>query len=124
MRSFTRNRAKAFKRAIAAAVSVLLAFTVHAAPSTYTGTIKTVIAQPSPAVPATQSRISILTTTAITTACSATSAYSFDLSNAGTASVYEAILISAIAIGAQVTIQGSGTCDAYGIEEVANLQLS
>lgn len=102
------------------AVSVM-ASAVHA--SNYTGTVLRVAAQPSTIAPATQTRFSILTTATITTACASASVYSFDLSNTGLAAAYESILITAIVSNTQVTINGSGVCDAFGIEEVQDIWL-
>jgi hypothetical protein len=103
---------------------VLLAVANAAQASTYTGAVGRVLAQPSTIAPSTQTRFSIVTASSFTTACTtAPGTYSFDLSNAGLASVYEAILISAVTSGAQVVIDGSGVCDAFGIEEVASIWL-
>jgi hypothetical protein len=100
---------------------LLLASAAHA--SSYTDTLSKVVAQPSTIAPAMQTRFSILTTTTITTACTTPSTYSFDLSNNGLAAVYESILISAVVSNTQVTISGSGVCDAFGIEEVSGVWL-
>jgi hypothetical protein len=105
---------------------VLMAFGVasvaHA--STYTGTLTKIAAQPSPTAPTTQTRVSIFTATGVTTACASASLYSFDLSNTGLASSYQALLLSSLVSGTVMTITGSGTCDAYGIEEVAGISLN
>src|SRR5882672_2427687 len=103
-------------------IAALLAASAAQA-STYTGTVQKIAAQQSPISPTTQTRISIITATAITTACATASTYSFDLSNASVTSVYEAILIAALASNQQVVISGSGICDAAGIEGVGGLWL-
>jgi hypothetical protein len=103
-------------------IGLLLASAVHA--SNYTGTIARVVAQPSPTTPSTQTRISIFTGSVITTACASPNLYSFDSSNPGLVSTYNAILLTALAANMQVTIGGSGVCDAYNIEEVASIYLN
>lgn len=109
---------------IVLAISGLLLVVANAAQaSTYTGAVVKVLAQPSPIAPSTQTRFSIVTTGPFTTACTSASTYSFDLSNAGLASAYAAILLSAVTSGAQVVIDGSGVCDAFGIEEVESMWL-
>ena len=92
--------------------------------SNYTGTVARVVAQPSPTTPSTQTRMSIYTGSAVTTACASPNLYSFDLSNPGLVATYNAILLTALASNMQVTIGGSGVCDAYNIEEVASIYLN
>ena len=109
---------------ITLAISGLLLVVANAAQaSIYTGAVGRVLAQPSPIAPSTQTRVSIVTASSFTTACTSPGTYSFDLSNAGLASAYEAILLSAVTSGAQVVIDGSGVCDAFGIEEVESIWL-
>jgi hypothetical protein len=110
---------------ITLAISGLLLVVANAAQaSTYTGAVGRILAQPSTIASSTQTRVSIITASPFTTACTASpGTYSFDLSNAGLASVYEAILLSAVTSGAQVVIDGSGVCDAFGIEEVGSIWL-
>lgn len=81
------------------------------------------MSQASPTSPASQTRVSIYVTAGAVTGCATTGIYSFDLSNSALASAYEATLLTAIAGNLQVTIGGSGVCDAYGIEEVASVYL-
>lgn len=101
---------------------LVVASVVHA--SNYTGTVLKVVAQPSTIAPATQTRFSVLTATPQTTACASQgSTYSFDLSNTGLAAAYESILITALVSNMQVQINGSGVCDAFGIEEVQSVWL-
>jgi hypothetical protein len=91
--------------------------------TTYSGSIARVQVQPSPIAPASQTRVSIFTSTGITTACGIPSLYSFDLSNADLAASYQAILLTSKMTTAQVIITGTGTCDAYGIETVSDISM-
>lgn len=97
---------------------------VKAQGTTYVGYVNSFLAQPSPISTSTQTRVSIITASPFTTACpTSPGTYSFDLSNAGLTSAYEAILLTAVASGTQVKIDGSGVCDAAGIEEVQSMWL-
>lgn len=71
-------------------------------------------------------RVSVLTSG--TTDCSASSAnnhwYSFEYSSrASTGAAWLAALLSAKALQASIIINGTGTCDAFGMEEISAIDL-
>ena len=83
--------------------------------TTYTGTVQKVQAQASPT---TSGNVRISIYVGATTSCAGTGWYAFDLPGGGLGSVWDAIVLAAVTGGTQVTILGTGTCDAYSIEGV------
>ena len=88
-------------------------------PSTYTGPLQQVLSQVSQTTPG-NTRVSIFTG-AVTSCSGYPGVYSFDLPSASALSTWTATLLSAIAAGKNVTINGSGTCDQWGIETVGSI---
>jgi hypothetical protein len=101
-------------KAFLTAAILLAAGVAHA--TTYTGTVQRVQAQASPT---TSGNIRISVYTGSTTSCAGTGWYAFDLPSGGLGSVWDAIVIAAVTGATQVTIAGTGTCDAYAIEGVS-----
>jgi hypothetical protein len=101
-----------------AIIAVIATSVAHA--STFTGQLVQVLEQPSPTT-AGNTRISIQAAGAPTNCTGLPSWYSFDMPSSSVGSVWEATLLAAIAQGNAVTINGSGTCDPYGLEIVQSI---
>jgi hypothetical protein len=100
-----------------AIMAVIATSAAHA--STFTGQLVQVLAQVSPTT-AGNTRVSIQIGT--TTSCSGNPGwYSFDMPSSSAGSMWEATLLAAITAGNEVTINGSGTCDPYGLEIVSSI---
>lgn len=100
-----------------AVLFIIAGATAHA--SVYTGTPGQILSQVSPTTSG-NTRVSIAT--GGTTSCSGYPGwYSFDLPNASVLPTWVATLLAAVVSGKTVNINGSGTCDAYGLEIVASI---
>lgn len=100
-----------------AIIASVFAGAAHA--TNYTGTLQQVLSQPSPTTTG-NTRVGIQTGN--TTNCSGNPGwYSFDLPDASVAGMWEATLLAAIAAGKTVTINGTQSCDPYGLEIVASI---
>ena len=98
---------------------IALTLTAGAQASVYTGTVQEVLSSASPTTVG-NTRVSIQTGN--TTSCTGFAGwYSFDLPSASVASMWEATLLAAITAGKTITINGTGTCDNYGLEIVGSI---
>lgn len=86
--------------------------------SQYTGTVLDIRTAPSPT---TAGNVRVSIEISGTTSCTGAGGYwySYDLPSGPTAQLWGAILLAALSDGRNVGISGTGTCDAYGLEEVS-----
>lgn len=98
-------------------IGLLLVSDLSAA-SNYTGPVLDVRVASSPDNPG-NVRVSILVSGATSCTGSGGHWYSYDLADGATSKLWGAILLAAISDGRNVGVMGTGSCDAYGIEEVS-----
>lgn len=104
-----------FKRVVLGALFII----GSAQATTFTGMVKQIQTEASPAIPG-NIRVSIFT--GETTSCTGFPGwYSFDLPSVGLASTWVAILLSANAANQQIGILGTGSCDPFDVETVSNI---
>jgi len=111
MRSETRNKVCGLLIPLAA----LLCLEPMASASTVEGNIS--IVRMSKGTGASRARVSVLMPG--TTSCSVKSWYAFEDADAGLGKLWFDALVMALNTGHQVSIIGTGTCDSFGVEQVA-----
>ena len=99
-----------------AGVALVLAGGAHA--TTYTGTVQKALSSAS-TITAGNTRVSIFTGS--TTSCGNAGWYAYDMPSASVGSMWGATLLAAITAGAPVTVNGTGTCDQFGLEIVSSI---
>jgi hypothetical protein len=94
-------------------LATLLCLEPMASASSVTGTIVDVRVSPG----ASPARVSVLMSN--TTSCSTQGWYAFENAADGIGKLWFDVLLKAIATGHQVSVFGTGTCDAFGVEQVS-----